>query len=108
MTKEAVQEIIGEFSNLHSDRPIEEGEFDRAKEGILKGMPSNFETISQMMSSLVGMAAHDLQDDYFHQSLEKENGEMIGVIISHCQHQASLDTYGSDLKKKFRFRILNL
>ena len=87
VTKEAVQEIIGEFSNLHSDRPIEEGEFDRAKEGILKGMPSNFETISQMMSSLVGMAAHDLQDDYFHQSLESitslGRSETLDAAISH-------------------------
>jgi len=70
VTQEAVKEIIDEFAKLHSDRPIGEDEFDRAKEGILKGMPSNFETNSQMMSSLVGIAAHDLQDDYFRHSLE--------------------------------------
>ena len=70
VTQEAVKEIIGEFAKLHSGRPIGEDEFDRAKEGILKGMPSNFETNSQMMSSLVGIAAHDLQDDYFQHSLE--------------------------------------
>jgi len=70
VTQEAVKEIIDEFTKLHSDRPIGKDEFDRAKEGILKGMPSNFETNSQMMSSLVGIAAHDLQDDYFRHSLE--------------------------------------
>ena len=50
-------------------------------------MPSNFETISQMMSSLVGMAAHDLQDDYFHQSLESitslGRSETLDAAISH-------------------------
>ena len=70
VTQEAVKEIIDEFTKLHSDRPIGKDEFDRAKEGILKGMPSNFETNSKMMSSLVGIAAHDLQADYFRHSLE--------------------------------------
>ena len=65
VTKESVAETIKEFDEIRSVRPVTQEEFDDAVGGILRGLPSQFETHGQMLSQLVRLVAFDLPDDYF-------------------------------------------
>ena len=64
-TKESVAETIKEFEEIRSVRPVTQEEFDDAVNGILRGLPSQFETHGQVLNQLVRLAAFDLADDYF-------------------------------------------
>ena len=65
VTKESVAETIKEFEEIHSARPVTEEEFDDAVNGILRGLPNQFETHGQVLNQLVRLVAFDLPDDYF-------------------------------------------
>ena len=65
VTKESVAETIKEFEDIHGARPVTQEEFDDAVNGILRGLPNQFETHGQVLSQLVRLAAFDLPDDYF-------------------------------------------
>lgn len=70
-TKESVYEVLKELSDIKNSRPISEEEFDHAKEGLIKGIPSQFETTGQIMGQLINLSAFELPDNYFQQSIEK-------------------------------------
>ena len=64
VTKESVIETLKEFEDIRTNRPVEEPEFDDAKNGLLRGFPSQFETQSNLLSQLARIVAFDLPDDY--------------------------------------------
>lgn len=64
-TKESVVETIKEFEEIRSVRPVTQEEFDDAVNGILRGIPSQFETHRQVLNQLVRLVAFNLPDDYF-------------------------------------------
>ena len=64
VTKEAVVETLKEYSEIRSDRPVENSEFDDAVAGLLRGFPSRFETQGQIAAQLVRLASFKLPDDY--------------------------------------------
>ena len=64
-TKEAVAETIKEFADIRGGRPVTDEEFADARAGILRGLPSQFETHGQLLRQLTNMAAFGLPDDYF-------------------------------------------
>ena len=65
VTKESVAETIKEFEEIRSTRPVTQEEFDDAVNGILRGLPNQFETHGQVLNQLVRLVAFDLPDDYF-------------------------------------------
>ncbi len=65
VTKESVAETIKEFEEIRSARPVTQEEFDDAINGILRGLPNQFETHGQVLNQLVRLVAFDLPDDYF-------------------------------------------
>ncbi len=65
VTKESVAETIKEFEEIRSARPVTQEEFDDAVNGILRGLPNQFETHGQVLNQLVRLVAFDLPDDYF-------------------------------------------
>ena len=65
VTKESVAETVKEFEEIRISRPVTQEEFDDAVNGILRGLPNQFETHGQVLNQLVRLVAFDLPDDYF-------------------------------------------
>ena len=65
VTKDALAETLKEFTDIRRGRPITEEEFENAKDGILQGFPSQFETQSQILQQLGRVAIFGLPDDYY-------------------------------------------
>ncbi len=64
-TREAIQEILKEFREIRSERPIALAELDAAKAAIIRGYPRGFETPAQIAGRLCEMVLFDLPEDYF-------------------------------------------
>ena len=64
VTKEAVAETLKEFAEIHGSRPVTKKEFKNARDGILRALPSHFETRFQMLHQLVQLVVFDLPDEY--------------------------------------------
>ena len=77
VTKESVQETLKEFQDVHQSRPITEEEIERAKAGLLRSYPANFERSGQIVGQIVQMVLHDLPNDYF----RTISGEMDAVPL---------------------------
>ena len=65
VTKESVIETLKEFAEIRGPRPVTQEEFNDAKNGLLRSLPSQFETRSQVMHQLVRMVTFHLPDDHF-------------------------------------------
>ena len=65
VTKETVIETLKEFNEIIGDRPVTETEYGDAIDGIMRSIPSQFETQYQIMSQLTRIVTFDLPDDYF-------------------------------------------
>ena len=65
VTKEAVAETLKEFERIRGDAPITDEEFTDAVDGVLRSLPSMFETQHQIIGVMPRMVVHDLPDDYF-------------------------------------------
>ena len=65
VTKETVIETLDEFRQISGDRPVTADEFRDAVDGILRSVPSMFETQRQIIGMLPRVIVHDLPDDYF-------------------------------------------
>ena len=77
VTKEAVVETLKEFTDIRRARPVTREEFDDARDGILRGLPSQFETQSQSLQQLTRLVVFDLPDDYFSDYVAKlENASL--------------------------------
>tara|TARA_B100001765_G_scaffold214050_1_gene181117 strand:+ start:17 stop:499 length:483 start_codon:yes stop_codon:yes gene_type:complete len=71
VTKESVFETLKELTDIVELNPIGLEEFRKAKEGLLKNVPSQFESNQQITNQLLNMAAYDLPLDYFEANIEK-------------------------------------
>ena len=67
VTKETVIETLKEFNEILGDRPVTESEYRDAIDGIMRSIPSQFETQFQIISQLTRIVTFDLPDDYFTQ-----------------------------------------
>ena len=74
VTKETVIETLKEFKGIVGDNPVAETEFRDAIDGILRSVPSQFETQFQIISQLTRLVTFDLPDDYFAQFPNKIAG----------------------------------
>ena len=71
VTKETVIETLKEFEEItgasETVRPVTETEYRDAIDGIMRSIPSQFETQYQIISQLTRIVTFDLPDDYFAQ-----------------------------------------
>ena len=65
VTKESLLEIFKELSDLNGSRPVTDAELAFAKERIVLGFPSRFETTFGVAGQLATLFADDLPDDEF-------------------------------------------
>ena len=65
VTKESVIEVLKEFEDIRTGRPVGEEEFVDAKNGLLKGFPGQFETQTHLLSQLGHIVMFGLPDDYY-------------------------------------------
>ena len=65
VTKETVIETLKEFEEIARSRPVTGTEFKDAIDGIMRSMPSQFETHHQVVSQLLRLVEFDLPDDHF-------------------------------------------
>ena len=63
VTKEAIQEVIREYTDLVNDRIITKEEFDSSKTAIIRQFPSAFQTTSSILDQLIRLAQFDLPVD---------------------------------------------
>ena len=90
VTAEATKEILSEIEGIANSNPISSEEFSKAKEGLLKGLPSQFESNSQIINQLINMTAFNLNIDYFKNlTCELENLTLEQVQISAKKHITS-------------------
>ena len=82
VTSESVQEIINEFQGIKYENPISEKEFAIAKDGLIKSIPSQYETNSQIMSQMVRLINFGLPLDHFKQSIEKLHSLELNEVLS--------------------------
>ena len=71
VTKEALDETLKEFNDLHADRPMSEDEFERARLGLIRGFPPTFETPGHVLRRLLDIVHYGLPDDYFCGQVER-------------------------------------
>jgi len=67
VTKETVIETLKEFKEILGERPVTETEYRDAIDGVMRSIPSQFETQFQIISQLTRIVTFDLPDDYFAQ-----------------------------------------
>jgi len=64
-TKETMVEIKGELEGILGKKPITPDEFANAKNGIVLGLPGQWETMGAVLGSLEEMVEYGLPDDYY-------------------------------------------
>ena len=65
VTKETVIETLKEFEEIAGSRPVTGTEFKDAIDGIMRSIPSQFETHHQVVSQLLRLVVFDLPDNHF-------------------------------------------
>ena len=65
VTKETVIETLKEFEEIAGSRPVTGTEFKDAIDGIMRSIPSQFETHHQVVNQLLRLVTFDLPDDHF-------------------------------------------
>jgi zinc protease len=65
VTKESLVEIIKELTDITDKRPVTDAELAFAKQGIVRGFPSRFETTFGVAGQIAVLVDFDLPDDEF-------------------------------------------
>ena len=65
VTKESLVEIMKELTDITGRRPVTEAELSFAKQGIIQGFPSRFETTFGVAGQIAILVIDDLPDDEF-------------------------------------------
>jgi zinc protease len=65
VTKEALSELVRELTEITKDRPPTDAELANAKDRLVKGFPSRFETTFGLANQLEDLVLYDLPNDYF-------------------------------------------
>ena len=72
-TRASLDEILGELTMIHGDKPLTEAELSAAKGNLIKKFPARFERISSVAGQLGSVAAKDYPADWFSQWVGKVN-----------------------------------
>jgi zinc protease len=63
VTRESLVELIKELTDITGSRPVTDGELSFAKQRIIQGFPSRFETTFGVAGVMAGLVAQGLPDD---------------------------------------------
>lgn len=88
-TDSAVVEIMNELRGLAGARPITPAEFELAMGNAVKGLPLEFETVSQIAGAATGLLADSLPLDYY-QTLSRQY-ERVSVADANAAAAKYLD-----------------
>jgi len=80
VTTESVTEILNEVKAITGHRPIQSDEFKRSKDGLIKGIPSQFGSTGQLMSQLVRLEELNLPYDNFSKNIIRINALTIPEV----------------------------
>ena len=113
VTKESVIEVLSELTDIKENKPITSQEFNRAKEGLIKGIPAQFETNSQIMDQLIRMAAFELPLDHFTTSMHKLQALKLDDVTNAAkrhlfENQISMIIVGDRVKIEPKLRELDI
>lgn len=70
-TKDALKEIFKELKALSKEKPINMEEFEKAKNNLVLGLPSRFESPDNLLSFIESISTFDLPLDYLNRYPEK-------------------------------------
>ncbi|GAC1448613.1 MAG: pitrilysin family protein [Isosphaeraceae bacterium] len=65
VTKEALDELVREVTEITGKRPVTDAELEFAKDRIIRGFPGDFETTADMARTLSQIVIYDLPADEF-------------------------------------------
>ena len=71
VTKESVFETLKELGEIREANQIGLDEFRKAKEGLIKSVPSQFESNQQIISQMLNMAGFNLPTNHFESNIKK-------------------------------------
>ena len=91
VTKESIVETLKEYQNISHESPITPTELNVAKQGILKGYASNFQTQDQYIDNLARIALYDLPLDYHKHYLKNINDISLGQVREVSSSKINLD-----------------
>jgi len=91
VTKESIIETLKEFKEISSEMPITQSELNLAKQGILKGYASQFETQDQYIDNLAQIALYDLPLDYYKNYVKNINNISLEQIRETATSRIKLD-----------------
>ena len=80
VTKEAISETLREFADIKGDRPVTLDEFNDSRDGVLRGLPGQFETQHQVLQLLTRLVAFNLPDDYFSSYVDSLNAVSLSDV----------------------------
>lgn len=93
VTKESVVETIKELTAIKTLTPVTKAEFQDARDGLLRGLPAEFETQHQIMGQLMQLAAFELPDDQFISDVEKLESLTIADVHSAAMEYILQDNF---------------
>jgi zinc protease len=70
-TKESLSELVKEYHEVISSRPIEEKELEREQGNATLGLPGSFETVQQLAGAYGQIIQYGLPEDYFNTYTQK-------------------------------------
>ena len=91
VTKESIIETLKEYKGISEETPITQSELNIAKQGILKGYASNFETQDQYIDTLARIALYDLPLDYHKDYLKSIDAISLDQIRQVASSRIKLD-----------------
>jgi len=71
VTKESVMEFMKELNGIRGGMPITEKELQTAKQSLIRGYPSGFETNGQVAGQLSNLVTYGLPDSYFNEYIRR-------------------------------------
>ena len=91
VTKESVFETLKELADIREGKEIGLEEFRKAKEGLIKSVPSQFESNQQIVNQLLNMAGFNLPINHFEANIKKISDLTVDEVRESASKHLSLD-----------------
>ena len=91
VTKESVFETLKELGDIREGKEIGLEEFRKAKEGLIKSVPSQFESNQQIVNQLLNMAGFNLPINHFEANIKKISDLTVDEVRESASKHLSLD-----------------
>ena len=91
VTKESIIEIIKEYTELTSSKPVSKNEFNITKQSILRNLPNQFETLRQIIRQISNITLFNLDLNYYSKLPDEINNLTIEEVIEVGKKRISSD-----------------